>query len=42
MKLREFPEHVQKMAADSDFKYAEEYEVGGISFWVNDLEGVNK
>ncbi|KAL8579584.1 hypothetical protein ACOMHN_025537 [Nucella lapillus] len=26
VKLHDFPEHVQKMAADSDFKYAEEYE----------------
>ncbi|KAK7491298.1 hypothetical protein BaRGS_00017399, partial [Batillaria attramentaria] len=26
VKLSEFPEHVRRMAADSDFKYAEEYE----------------
>lgn len=27
MRLVDFPEHVQRMGADSDFKYAEEYEV---------------
>ncbi|XP_076467280.1 tyrosine-protein phosphatase 10D-like isoform X2 [Babylonia areolata] len=26
VKLQDFPEHVQKMSADSDFKFAEEYE----------------